>query len=97
MNRGSTPTQLFNLGIDLREAAVYVTYSQHGETIIERTNDTIEIRESQIEFKLTQEETLKLEQGRLEIQIKFKLPDGTVDYSEIINTEAKRVLKGEVI
>lgn len=99
MRRGSTPTQRFSVGMDLRGAEkVYVTYSQAGANVIERTNDeSMTIDSTSITFKLTQDETLKLHPGTVEIQIKFKLADGTVGYSKIMHVPAERVLKDEVI
>lgn len=97
LKRGSTPEQIFNIPIDLRSAEVYVTYQQDGENLIERTNDTIDISDTQIRFTLTQEETLALGKGKVKIQIKYKLPNGHVDYSEELKLSVEEVLKGEVI
>lgn len=53
MFRGTTPTQIFNVPVDLRESTVYVTYSQEGQVIIEKTNNELEITEFQVKVSLT--------------------------------------------
>ncbi|MDV3427649.1 MAG: hypothetical protein LIR50_11615 [Bacillota bacterium] len=51
--RGSTPTNIFNLNFDLTDATVYVTYSQKGKVIIEKTNSDIIITEDSVVVPLT--------------------------------------------
>lgn len=63
MRRGTTPTHTFHTDVDLTEArAVFVTYAQDGEVIIERSlEDGVEVTEDTVSVTLTQEETLRLE------------------------------------
>lgn len=95
--RGSTPKQIFRTPMDFRKAVLFVTYSQGGENVLERSNESMTITADSIEYTLTQEETLKFCAGDVEIQLRYRLPDGTADASKIIHTTAQRVLKGEVI
>lgn len=59
--RGSTPVNVFKVNVDLTDATVYVTYSQSGNVVIEKTGEDLIITEDTITTHLTQEDTLKLE------------------------------------
>lgn len=97
MRRGSTPTNTFHVNLDLTEATIFVTYSQNGCIAFEKTGDDLEVTEDQIVVSLTQAETLSLKSGRVEIQIRYVLADGTADASNIMSTTAERILKdGEI-
>ena len=69
--RGSTPTNTFNVNIDLTDATVYVTYSQKGQVILEKTNANMTINSDSIVVELTQEDTLKFSTGDVEVQIRY--------------------------
>ena len=98
MRRGSTPTNTFTVDIDLRQATVYVSYSQGGQVVVEKTNADLTIEESSIEVKLTQEDTLAFGLGEVYIQIRYVFPfTGDADASNIIRTTADRILKDGVI
>ena len=95
--RGSTPLNIFNVNVDLRDATIYITYKQAGKTIIEKTGSDIEVEENQITTRLTQEETLRFKTGPVKIQIRYVKQDGTADASNIIETRAEEILKdGEI-
>lgn len=95
--RGSTPTNTFRVNVDLREAKIFITYSQRDNVIIEKTNPDLEVDETTITTVLTQEETLSFRPGSVEIQIRYVKEDGMADASNIINTTAERILKdGEI-
>lgn len=97
IRRGTTPVQAFTVDVDLREACVYVTYSQGGITKIERTNDTLIIKEDKISFILTQEETLNLDKGVVDVQIRYKTYDGIADASPELTLQVGDILKdGEI-
>lgn len=95
--RGSTPTHTFNVNVDLREATVYVTYSQRGQVIVEKTGDDLTITEESVTLSLTQAETLQFNNGRVEIQIRYVTADGFADASNIIIVDTERILKEGVI
>lgn len=98
MTRGTTPTNTFNTAIDLTGAEViYITYDQNERTVIEKNKSDMTVTEHSIEVKLTQEETLRLREDRVEIQISARFPDGTVVRSNIMRTTAEKVLKEEAI
>lgn len=98
MTRGTTPTNTFAVDVDLREASViYITYSQWGKTVIEKTISDITVEEKTLEVELTQEETLALKGGNVEIQIRARFPEGLALASQIIHTTAASILKEGVI
>lgn len=97
INRSSTPRQTFKMPFDLRGVTLRVTYQQSGENIITKTNDDMVIEGDRFSFALSQEETRKLEEGTLNIQIKFKLPDDFADYTKTIRARVEDVLDDEVI
>lgn len=95
--RGSTPINAFKTNIDLSEATIYITYQQKNKTLVEKTGDDITVTPEQISCVLTQEETLKFEPGTVEIQIRYVLPDGTADASNIVTVSSTKILKDGVI
>ena len=103
MIRGTTPTNAFILPFYMEVAdisALYVTYSQNGIVIVDKSlNDvTISVKDNLIvTLKLNQEDTLKLSEGKVKIQIRLKTSDGVAMASNIINTYASEVLKDGVI
>lgn len=98
MRRGTTPTNTFDVDVDLRQASViYITYAQGGRTVIEKEISDITIEETTLSVQLTQQETLALGKGEVEIQIRAKFPEGLAIASNIIKTPASRILKEGVI
>lgn len=95
--RGSTPTNIFNVNIDLTGATVFVTYSQNNKVVIEKTGNDLTVSSDKIETTLSQTDTLALQSGRTEIQIRYVMSNGTADASNIIVVDAQRILKDGVI
>ena len=92
--RGSTPTNIFNVNIDLTGATIYVTYSQGGRVIIEKTGNQLEVTSHTVSVLLSQEDTLKLDDDQMvEIQIRYVRENGMADASNIIVASAGRILK----
>ena len=97
LRRGTTPTNTFNVNIDLREATVYVSYAQRGILLVDKTGTDLFITEDQIVTTLSQEDTLKFKPGEVDIQIRYVKADGTADASNIIKTTVDQILKdGEI-
>lgn len=97
MRRGSTPTNTFDVDLDLRNATVFISYEQDGVVVVEKTNADLDIGETQIALTLTQEETLLFHPGKVFIQIRYVFPNGAADASEIIQTTFERIIKDGVI
>ena len=103
MVRGTTPTNTFKLPFYMEIAdisEIYVSYSQNGKIKIEKSIGDLIIKYEEnlvIVCVLTQEDTLKLSEGKVKIQIRLKTSDGVAMASNIINTYASEVLKDGVI
>ncbi len=97
MRRGSTPTNTFEVDVDLTNATVFVSYEQQGRTVIEKTGSALSISPDKIVLQLSQEETLSLKPGDVLIQIRYVFPNGAADASNIIRTTAERIIKDGVI
>ena len=97
--RGTTPTHVFNTSIDLTGATVlYITYGQRGGNLIEKKLADCTVTSTAVTVVLTQEESLKLDpKSKVEIQIRAKLADQTAVASNIIETDAGKILKGGII
>ena len=108
--RGTTPTHIFSCDIDLKDIdSLYLTYSQDGQTIIEKTLDDVTINEDDktISVTLTQEDTLKFQNDKwswlepntnysyrkIKLQARIKFTDGTVLASDIILIDIEDILK----
>jgi len=102
MRRGSTPTNTFTTDIDLSGATLFVSYGQDGCIVIEKTGEDLDVSvvegETTIVLELSQEDTLKFRADRdVEIQIRYVMPNGSADASNIIKTKFERIIKDGVI
>ena len=99
VKRGSTPVHIFKTSIDLTEAVeIYITYTQAGHTIVEKSLSDCTVTAEQIEVRLTQEETLKFDaRYSIKIQVRAKYADETAIVSNIIKTDVGVILKDGVI
>ena len=101
MIRGTTPFYTLALsGVDLTGKTVYVTISQHGRKLTKTGGDlsvAADAEGSTIAFALTQEETLDLEVGSVEVQVRFIDAAGIARATEICSVAVGRVLKEGVI
>ena len=98
MKRGTTPTNTFKTNIDLTGATVFLTYSQRGRVILEKTGDDLEISAEAIVTRLTQKDTLGFDAlQKVSIQIRYVFPDGTAGASNIMTASVGEILKdGEI-
>ena len=98
MFRGTTPTNIFNVDLDLTTAEViYITYKQNNRVVFEKDINDITVTSKALTVRLSQDDTLKLEEREVEIQIRARFPDETAVASNIIKTTASRILKDGVI
>lgn len=102
MRRGTTPTNTFSLDLDLSAATVYISYAQNGKVVLEKTGDDLTFGTSEsgdytITVELSQEDTLAFVPGRAAIQIRYVMPNGTADASNIIGTTFDQIIKDGVI
>ena len=107
MTRGTTPTHTFTLPDNLKTAtisALYITYAQHGTTVLEKTLSDVTINGGAIICTLTQADTLKFEVldqhcgcDKVAIQVRMKTSDGAAMASDIMRIPVQDVLKdGEI-
>ena len=98
MKRGTTPTNTFKTNIDLTGATVFLTYSQRGRVVLEKTGDDLEISAEAIDTRLTQKDTLGFDAlQKVSIQIRYVFPDGTAGASNIMTASVGEILKdGEI-
>ena len=95
--RGSTPTNVFNVNVDLTGAKIYITYKQGNKIVVEKTGADIQVEQNKLTTRLSQEDTLKFTPGAVRVQIRYVRPDGAADASNIIETRAEEILKdGEI-
>ena len=97
MRRGSTPTNTFKVDLDLTEAVIYVSYEQDGRVVLEKTGDDLVVTPTEISCFLTQEDTLAFRPGEVSIQLRYVLPSGLADASNIIRAQFERIIKDGVI
>lgn len=96
--RGSTPINTFKVNIDLTNSTVFVTYSQGGDVIVEKTGSDLIITDKTISTRLSQEDTLKFDDSMLvEMQIRYVKPNGVADGSNVITASVGKILKDGVI
>ena len=98
MKRGTTPTNTFKTNIVLTGATVFLTYSQRGRVVLEKTGDDLEISAEAIVTRLTQKDTLGFDAlQKVSIQIRYVFPDGTAGASNIMTASVGEILKdGEI-
>ena len=99
MRQWTTPINEFDVDIDLTECEViFLTYQQHGKTVIEKTKEDMTITENTVTVKLTQEETGMLDPNvEVEMQFRVKYADGFAPGSNVMCTDVEKVLKqGEI-
>ncbi len=100
MIRGTTPTIKFTTSIETALLnTAYITFSQNGKVVFEKTLSECTLETKAITLKLTQEETLKLQSGisKVEIQIRAKTADGTVMATDIFKVPVDKILKEGII
>ena len=98
MIRGTTALNTFEVNTDLRDAKVFVTYSQRGRTVAEKTNESLHITENSVEVVLEQIDTLRMAADiPVSIQMRYIREDGVANASNIIKVNVDDVLKGGVI
>lgn len=107
VKRGTTPTHVFRLNINLTGCTIYITYKQRGEVIVEKTGNDISVEQVTsssclLKTTLTQEETLKFDIDsanceKVKVQIRYKREDGFADASDVMEFSVGEILKEGVI
>lgn len=99
--RGTTPTIRYTFSTvqvsTIRTA--YLTLKQTSCNIeLDLTSATVDAENNALEWKLSQEDTLKINaSNRVDIQVRYKLADGSAGASQITSINAYKILKdGEI-
>lgn len=98
MIRGTTPTLEFELPIDtsLLKTA-WVTIKQNLEIVINKSLEELNRSGKVLSLSLTQEDTLNLKDGYVEIQLRVVTMDDEALASNIFKVSVNRILYEEVI
>lgn len=100
MYRGTSPVLIIETDTDLRLAQyVVVTLEDFSgnEINADTTSGALEISETEVKAKLTQEQTLRLTKGTVRMQIRAVDASGNAIASNIMSTKMEDVLKDGVI
>ena len=101
MRRGSTSTVTLTVPeiLDLTAAtAVYITFAQDRKMITKKSGDAgVTIDRHTVLVRFTQSETLGFQTGMIDVQIRWLLPDGTAEGTDIARVYNDGVLLQEVI
>lgn len=103
--RGTTPTHIFRVPIDLTSAAeIEIDYSQEYDytkqeyiILVKKELPDIEVMTDRLQVSLTQEETLRFTEGIVYMQIRARFPDNKAVKSVVKTTSADRLLREGVI
>lgn len=98
MRRGTTPTLLFTLPEAISMAGLYITFSQSGNPVLEKTLEDVTIDGATLTLPLSQEDTLKFkESAGMQIQLRILTLKGEALASEYIQCPVGGILKEGVI
>lgn len=96
MRRGSTSATTLTVPDSLDLTAV--TFAQGSKLLTKKSGDPgLEIEAHTVRVRMTQQETLDFSVGPVEIQLRWLMPDGTADGTEVAKVYNKGVLLPEVI
>ncbi len=98
--RATTPTFICTFddeGLDLTTAHnVYVTFEQASKSIT-KSGEDIEIEPKQITIYLNQAETLRFNEGKIEVQANWTMANGRRACSDVVNVELSKQLLRRVV
>lgn len=95
--RGTTPTHVFAVDLDLTGAEVVCLTYRQGGNVLDKQKGELAITPERVEVRLTQEETLMFAARDVQVQFRARFPDGTAVASNIMTVRMDGVLKGGVI
>ena len=99
MIRGTTPTICFELPIVIEQIEeCWLTIAQRGEEIITKTKDDLEFDGEKYTVRLTQEETLRLNDNQYaKIQLRLRTTGNDALASDVVQVDVHEILKDGVI
>lgn len=99
MIRGTTPTHVFTIPIDVSMIKnVKIVYSQFDKIVLEKTGDDVELSGNTLTTRLSQEDTFGFAcTGSVHIQLRILTDGGSVLASKIMTVTVGRCLDSEVL
>lgn len=101
MYQGTTPIFILTVGddptLDLSDKSVYVTIRAQDGQLLTKRNDDLDITGRRIAVRLTQEETLGLKAGYVQIQVRWIDSEGNAMATKPTAATVDGVLLKEVI
>lgn len=98
MIRGTTPTHTFNLPFDTALIdKIKITYAQNGVVVLTKEKADCKFDGNAATVKLTQEDTLKFDASRVQIQIRVLTMGGDALASDIVTKTCGEVLEEGVL
>lgn len=98
MIRGTTPTHTYNLPFDTALIdKIKITYAQNGVVVLTKEKADCKIDGNAVTVKLSQEDTLKFDASRVQIQIRVLTTGGDAIASDIKIVSCSDVLEGGVL
>ena len=98
MYRGTTPTLVLTVDkiSEIEIFQLYLSLRQFGNTI-EKTLEDVELKGNVLYCTLTQEETLSLIKGKVELQVRIKSKSNVAYATNKIQVDVEDILKEGVI
>ena len=100
MIRGTTPTfslKFADQSLDLTQAQnVYATFKQ-DENIITKSGTDITVSAQQVDVYLNQEESLRFNKGKMEVQLNWTYENGQRACSNVVRIDINKNLVGSVL
>lgn len=99
MRRGTTPTHTFKLPVDAAQVNnIRALYGQQGQCLFKLEYDRFTFEGNKVRVELTQEETLKFENGgAAEVQLRVLTTDKQSLVSEVHISAVRRLMEDEVL
>lgn len=99
INTGCTEKHSFTIPFPPNEiSAASIVYQQNGQIVMKKTLQDCAFEGNEMFIRISQEDSLLFADNKpVNIQIKFRLIDGTVTKSNIIQAVSNEVIEREVI
>ena len=102
MRRGTTPTHKFTIPFVINNLSIIsIVYSQYGKIVLEKATADCAVAKTDsnmiIGTALSETDTLKFDEGMVDIQIRLGDTDGGRYASNVIHTAMNSILKDGVL
>lgn len=98
MIRGTTPTHTYHMPFDTALIdKIKITYAQNGVVVLTKEKADCKIDGNAVTVRLTQEDTLKFDASRVQIQVRVLTTGGDALASVIVTKPCEEVLEEGVL